>query len=54
MDAVETIMELVCDCCHWPYVESEEGLEDRCEQCEVEKAIRQALKRAADIDKRAE
>lgn len=43
MYAVENIMEQVCDCCHWPYVEDEGGLERRCAECTIERDIRQTL-----------
>ena len=37
---VEEIMEQVCELCHWPYVEAESDLEERCERCPVEAALR--------------
>lgn len=37
---VEQIMELICDSCHWPYVEAQEHLDERCEACPIEAAIR--------------
>lgn len=41
---MEEIMELICDYCHWPYIEDEEGLEGRCEECPIEKEIRKLIK----------
>lgn len=43
MNDFETIMELVCDCCHWPYVCDEDELEERCAECEIEKEIRRLV-----------
>ena len=38
----ETVMEAVCDICHWPFVEkSEEALNVHCEDCPVEKVLRE-------------
>ena len=37
---VEHIMELICDNCHWPYVEAQEWLDERCEACPIVAAIR--------------
>lgn len=37
---VEQIMEQVCDRCHWPYVESQEDLEERCEACPIYDALK--------------
>lgn len=40
----ETIMEAVCDTCHWPYVETGQmALDERCANCPTECAIRTAL-----------
>lgn len=37
----ETVMEAVCDICHWPSVEkSEEALNVHCEDCPVEKILK--------------
>lgn len=37
----ETVMEAVCDICHWPFVEkSEEALNVHCEDCPVEKILK--------------
>lgn len=37
----ETVMEAVCDICHWPFVEkSEEALNVHCEDCPVEKTLK--------------
>lgn len=37
----ETVMEAVCDICHWPFVEkSEEALNVHCEDCSVEKILK--------------
>ena len=46
MNQLEHIMEKVCDCCHWPYVCGEEELEERCEECPVEAAIKRMIERA--------
>jgi len=37
---VEQIMEQICDNCHWPYVEAQEWLEERCEACPIEAQLR--------------
>ena len=37
----ETVMEAVCDICHWPFVEkSEDALYAHCEDCPVEKTLK--------------
>lgn len=37
---VEEIMELICDRCHYPYIEAQAHLDERCEACPIEAAIR--------------
>lgn len=39
MDA-EEIMELICDRCHYPYIEDQDHLDERCEACPIVAAIR--------------
>jgi len=41
----EEIMEKICDTCHWPYVCSEDELEEHCAKCEAEATIKRALSR---------
>lgn len=43
MDAVENIMELICDRCHYPWITTEEELEDYCAECEIERELRAVL-----------
>ena len=45
---LEEIMEQVCDTCHWPYVEPDEGsLDDNhCRHCPIEENIRKAVQGA--------
>lgn len=38
---VEEIMELICDRCHYPYIEDQDNLDERCEACPIVAAIRQ-------------
>ena len=39
---VEEIMELICDRCHYPYIiEDQEHLDERCEACPIEAALKQ-------------
>lgn len=41
---IETVMTAVCSICHWPYAETDqEAMDNRCENCSVERAIRAAL-----------
>lgn len=41
-EKVETIMTVVCDLCHFPYVETDqEELDLRCESCPVERALKE-------------
>ena len=49
----ETVMEAVCDICHWPSVEkSEEALNVHCEDCPVEKILKTVgLDRSEDLRK---
>lgn len=42
----ETIMETVCDMCHWPYVCGEAALDEKCENCPAEKKIRELKENA--------
>lgn len=37
---VDEIMEQICDRCHYPYIEAQELLDERCEACPIEAAIR--------------
>lgn len=40
----DTIMEVVCDMCHWPYVCcDEEELDNRCLNCQAERKVRAVL-----------
>ena len=40
-ESLEVIMKLVCETCHWPYVEpDEDSLKRRCEVCKVDAEIR--------------
>ena len=40
-DPVENVMELVCENCHYPYVEpTEDNLESKCDKCTIEREIR--------------
>ena len=37
---IEQVMEKICDCCHWPYVEADQdALDARCECCTIEKDV---------------
>ncbi|MBQ7346055.1 MAG: hypothetical protein IJW45_08360 [Oscillospiraceae bacterium] len=39
---IETVMEAVCELCHWPYVETDqEQLEERCAACPVERCLKE-------------
>ena len=40
MPDIENIMELICDRCHYPWITTEEELEDYCAECEIEREIR--------------
>lgn len=44
---IEDIMEQICDRCHWPYVCDEDELEERCEECPIEKEIQKLLRESA-------
>lgn len=37
---VEEIMEQICERCHYPYIEDQDHLDDRCEACPIEAAVR--------------
>ena len=37
---VEEIMEQICDRCHYPYIENQDHLDERCEACPIEAAVR--------------
>lgn len=41
---IETVMEAVCELCHWPFVEDQEGLEERCAACPVERCLKEVGK----------
>ena len=49
MDAkIEALMELICDRCHYPYVEEDqEAMDATCEICPIEERIREFVKEAA-------
>ena len=38
-DDFKTIMESVCEICHWPYVDEQDELDARCENCPVEAVL---------------
>ena len=41
MPEIESIMEKICDNCHWPYAETDQdALDSRCECCTIEAEIR--------------
>lgn len=42
-DKFESIMETVCDMCHWPFVCGEVSLEEKCANCPAEKKIRELV-----------
>ena len=39
----DVVMEYVCEMCHWPYVCEAGKLDEKCENCPAECAIRAAL-----------
>lgn len=38
-EKLETIMEEVCGLCHWPFVEGQAALDERCERCPVVRMV---------------
>ncbi len=42
-ETFETVMEAVCDMCHWPRVCDQVSLDEKCENCPAEKMIRAVL-----------
>ena len=48
---VEEIMEQICDRCHYPYIEAQEWLDERCEACPIEAAIRRLANGQQTADK---
>lgn len=41
-EIIETIMEAVCDVCHWPYVATDqEALDKRCAACPIERLLKE-------------
>ena len=48
-EAEEQLLAYVCDNCHWPYVLSQEDLDERCKTCTVESNLKALLKKARTI-----
>jgi len=48
-DAEEQLLADVCDNCHWPYVLSQEALDEHCKTCTVESDLEALLKKARTI-----
>lgn len=36
---VDEILELICDRCHYPYIEAQEHLDELCEACPIVAAL---------------
>ena len=48
-EAEEQLLADVCDNCHWPYVLSQEALDEHCKTCTAESDLEALLKKARTI-----
>ena len=48
-EAEEQLLADVCDNCHWPYVLSQEDLDEHCKNCTVESDLEAHLQKARTI-----
>ena len=42
-EKIESIMETVCELCHWCYVCDQDALDEACKACPAEKKLRELM-----------